>query len=156
MILEDKPLISEVVLSQRWRCSDPKDVSELELEGGRDSLCLLGLDLSGGDAHLKSYEGSGEVGRSGGGSEVVATTAAVAACCSCDAASTTAARSQEAAAAAWTVAMATAKSERATPEAANVTMMVLGSAGSGITMVEVGSGPESGLVPRADGPAQMG
>jgi hypothetical protein len=51
-----------------WRYSDSEDVSELELEGGRDSSCLLGLDLGGGDAHLKGCECCNEVGRSGGGS----------------------------------------------------------------------------------------
>jgi hypothetical protein len=51
----------------RWWCSDSEDISELELEGGRSSSRLLGLSLGGGDTHLKSYEGSGEVGRSSGG-----------------------------------------------------------------------------------------
>jgi hypothetical protein len=48
----------------RWRCSDSEDGSKLELEGG--SSHLLGLDLGGGDVHLKGCEGSGEVDRSSG------------------------------------------------------------------------------------------
>jgi hypothetical protein len=49
--------------------------------------------------------------------------------------------------------MVAAKSDGATLEAADMTMMVLGSAGSGVAMVEVRSGPESGSVPGADGVA---
>jgi hypothetical protein len=54
----------------RWRCSGSKDVSELELEGGRGNSSLLGFGLGSGDARLKGCEGSNEVGQSGGGGEV--------------------------------------------------------------------------------------
>jgi hypothetical protein len=68
--------------------------------------------------------------------EVVAAAAVVAACSYCDAASTTAARSWEATAAAWMVAMATAKSDGATSEVADATVMVSGLVGSGVTMMK--------------------
>jgi hypothetical protein len=65
----------------------------------------------------------------------------VAAYSCCDAASMTAVHSQEAAAVAWTVARAAARSDGATPEAADATVMVSGSMGSVVAMVEVGLGP---------------
>jgi hypothetical protein len=72
--------------------------------------------------------------------EVVAAAAAMAAYSCRDAASTAVERSQKVAAVAWTVARATAKSDGATT-------MVSRSMGSGVVMVEVGSGLG------ADGPA---
>jgi hypothetical protein len=52
----------------RWGCSVSEDGSELQLEGSRGSLCLLGIDLSSGDTCLKGCEGSSEVSQSSGGS----------------------------------------------------------------------------------------
>jgi hypothetical protein len=57
---------------------------------------------------------------------------------------------------AWTVARVAAKSDEATPEAADVTAMVSESRGSGVAMVKVGSGPGSGSAPRAEGPRADG
>jgi hypothetical protein len=72
--------------------------------------------------------------------EVVAVATAMAACYCRDTASTVAVCSQEAADAAWTVPRATTKSDKTTPEVADATALVSGSMGSGVAMVEVGSG----------------
>jgi hypothetical protein len=82
--------------------------------------------------------------------EVVAVATAMAACSCC--ASTMVACSREAAVAAWTVVMAATKSDGVTSEAADVTTIVLGSVGSGVSMAEVGSDLGSGSTPGADGP----
>jgi hypothetical protein len=78
--------------------------------------------------------------------------AAMAACSCYDTSSTVAACSREATDA-TTMAKVAAKSNGATPEAADATTMVSGLVGSGVTMAEVGLGPGSGSAPRADGSA---